>query len=81
MSYRDRDGDLVEVCVTFAGITRSGESIVVVDADDRRVYIPKSKVDNEIDFDTCDEGDELTLSIPEWLARDRGFVSYEKSDD
>lgn len=59
---------LVEVDVQV--MHRRAESVLVDDGD-TEVWLPLSKI--EIDDDATD-GDHTTISVPEWLAEERGLV-------
>ena len=42
---------------------------------DRNVFIPRKTIlDSDTDLDEVQVGDDLTVEIPLWLARDRGLV-------
>ena len=44
---------------------------VLVNVEDEEIWLPKSQVDDL--GDNNERGDELTLSIPEWLADQHGI--------
>lgn len=65
-----RNDDLVEVnCVL---LYRNENSYKVEDAEGREIYLPKSKC--TLDPDDADENDSVTITMPEWLAVDRGLI-------
>lgn len=37
-------------------------------------WLPKSQIRKLAPEEPCSDGDEITLSVPDWLARDKGFV-------
>jgi hypothetical protein len=48
------------------------ESYKIEDADGREVYLPKSECD--VLPKDAGEGEDITVTMPEWLAVDRGLV-------
>lgn len=72
------DKDLVEVACTFV---RHTDKAVLVNDGDREAWIPKSQIE-DLEYDRYDAedwydlepGDSLTMSIPEWLAEDKGLI-------
>jgi hypothetical protein len=65
-----RNNDLVEVNLTFLHHTEA--SWAVEDTDGRKHYLPKSEC--SIDPTEPDEGDDVTVSLPEWLAERKGLI-------
>ena len=59
----------VEIDVEFVDSTES--AILVEDADDKKIWLPLSQV--EI-LEEALSGEGLKLSIPEWLAIEKGLV-------
>jgi len=37
------------------------------------IWIPKSQIEDDFDWDSFERGDILDLDIPEWLAEDKGL--------
>lgn len=65
-----RNDDPVEVnCVLLYNNERS---LKIEDADGREISLPKTYC--EMDPPDADENDSVTITMPEWLAVDRGLV-------
>jgi hypothetical protein len=70
MSNRSRNDDPVEVnCVL---LYNNEESYKIEDADGREVYLPKSECD--VLPKDAGEGEDITVTMPEWLAVEKGLV-------
>lgn len=65
-----RNDDPVDVNCTF--LRELERSYVVEDSDGREVVLPKTET--TMDPEHPDELDPVTVTIPEWLATDRGLV-------
>lgn len=65
-----RNDDPVEVNMVYR--CRRDKSYQLEDADGRVVFLPA----NEVEFDRDDvyEDEDVTVTMPEWLAVDRGLV-------
>lgn len=61
----------VELTVTICSWT--GRAVEVHDGK-RSVWIPRSQLEDDIDDDEVEEGQEMTITIPEWLALDKGLI-------
>lgn len=73
MAYRNDEP--VDVNVHFKFAPRDGEAIKVISADEKEVWIPKAEIESGYDDDDKPSaGDELCLTIPMWLATDRGLI-------
>lgn len=66
----NRDNDPVEVNCTY--VRRAGASIVIEDADGKEKLLPLSQI--KLDPERPDPLDDLTVTMPEWLAVDRELV-------
>ena len=66
--------DLVAVSVEYL---RQTELAIQVKDGDKKVWIPKSQVAEELDWDEFDFGLErvfIDIEIPEWLAEEKGMI-------
>ena len=59
--------------------TQTDNAIGVAEFDDYEdgdiIWLPKSQIEyNEIDMDATEEGDEVEIEIPEWLAKAKGLL-------
>lgn len=70
MDYRE--DRLVEVNVVF--LFQTENALKVEDADGTQLWIPKSAIKSDIDDLEGEHGDELTLTIGESLAREKGLI-------
>lgn len=67
---RTRNDDPVEInCVLLYD---NEESYKIEDADGREVYLPKSEC--TLDPEGASEGEDITVTMPEWLAVDKQLV-------
>ena len=57
-----------------AEFKRHTELAVLVSDGDESYWIPKSQIEEEIDWDSLGEGNEIGVTIPEWLAEQKGLV-------
>lgn len=53
-------------------IMRQSEKAILLDVEDIEAWLPKSQI-SLVDGD-AEVGATVTLSVPDWLARDKGFV-------
>jgi hypothetical protein len=67
-----RNNDPVEVNCTYVRHTNAENQIQIVDADDKEHFLPVSQI--EIDPKEPEEGDDITITMPEWLAEKEGLV-------
>lgn len=72
MSTLSPTDDLVEVNVLY--IANDEERVRVEDADGNKLWLPKSEISDGWEGEHVDQFDMLTLTIPQWLAVDRGLV-------
>lgn len=70
MDYRE--DRLVEVNVVF--LYDTADAIKVEDADGIKLWIPKSAIKSDIDDLEGEHGGEVTLTIGENLAREKGLI-------
>lgn len=65
--YYDNDLDVYH----FEYKHETDDAILVTDWDSKEIWLPKS----QIDYDDMNykKGDEIEITIPEWLAKDKGF--------
>lgn len=71
MQRANEPESLVEVNVTYLFTTPM--AIRVEDADGRKLWIPLKEISAGYDPD-ADRLDNMTLTVPEWLAVDRGLI-------
>lgn len=67
-----RNDDPVEVNMVFIATPMMREIHILEDAERRQVTLPKSQVTLAPEFP--DKHDDVTVTMPEWLAIDRGLV-------
>lgn len=67
-----RNDDPVEVNCTYVRHTNAGNQVAIVDADDKTHYLPVSKI--ELSPEDPEEGDDITVTMPEWLAENEGLI-------
>jgi len=65
-----RNNDPVEVNCTY--VRRAGASIVIEDAEGKELLLPLSQI--QLDPERPDPMENLTVTMPEWLAVNRGLV-------
>ena len=64
------DAQRVEVSVEF--VRRTDRAILVKDGGDEELWLPLSQVE---DFaEDAKPGDALDISLPEWLAKEKGLI-------
>jgi hypothetical protein len=52
----------------------STDKAILVEVDGERDWIPISQInDLSVELHTLERGDPLTITIPEWLAEEKGF--------
>ena len=62
-------------CGHFVVKHSTSKALLVIDPDDEEFWIPKSQICAESDIDTeAEAGDQGELTLPEWLATEKGFV-------
>lgn len=66
-----REDPTVEVNVVF--LYQTDEAIKVEDAEGRQIWLPKSACEDLVDLEG-EEGGDITLSIPESLATEKGLL-------
>jgi hypothetical protein len=70
MSNQTRNDDPVEVnCVLLFD---NEESYKIEDADGREIFLPKLHC--ALDPKDAEEGEDITVTMPEWLAVEKGLV-------
>jgi hypothetical protein len=47
---------------------------ILVNDGDNDHWIPKSQIEEDIDWGSLDKGDDIQVTIPEWLAEEKGLV-------
>lgn len=47
---------------------------VLVQAGDEDIWIPKSQIAEDLDWDDYEKEDDIEFTIPEWLAEEKGMV-------
>jgi len=57
----------------FCNVVEERDISICIDDGTKDVWLPKSQV-IEYDPDVFDEGDDITITIPEWLAIEKGLV-------
>lgn len=67
-----RNDDPVEINCTYVRHTSTRNQIAIVDADDKEHFLPVSKI--MLDPEEPDEGDDITVTMPEWLAENEGLI-------
>lgn len=72
MNHQNEDVEMVEVNVTF--LFAAPAAIRVEDADGKPMWIPKKEIASGYEDGDFSRNDSLTLTIPEWLAVDRGLI-------
>lgn len=62
----------VELSVEFV---RHTDKAILVRYDASEVWLPKSQIEDEeeFDWDAFDEDDDIDIIIPEWLAEEKGL--------
>lgn len=65
------DKNIVTVSVEFLHHT---ELAVLVKDGDSEIWLPKSQIEDEEDWDILEREDPIEVSIPEWLAWDKGLI-------
>jgi hypothetical protein len=68
---RSDDEETVEVCVTFVRLT---DRAVLVNDCAKGAWLPLSQIECDEDLSAFAEGDVLEMSLPEWLAREKGLI-------
>ena len=64
----------VEVCVEYLFTSSSGKAIQVrCFGENEKEWLPVSQIEEELSPD-IQEGDNLILTIPEWLAYKKGLI-------
>ena len=66
--------NLTEASVQF--VRQTEMAILILDGN-KEIWIPKSQInkgDEEPDYDSLTNGDLLEITIPEWLALDKGII-------
>ena len=71
MAYTDQDIEYVEICTVFQ--TQTDKAVLVSDGDED-VWLPKSCVEFDRDFEDLERGDTITIQVAEWLAEQEGLV-------
>ena len=61
----------IEICVV---LRRQTPGAILVDDGSDSVWIPKSLIIDEIDWESKKDDQELSLEIPEWLALQEGLI-------
>jgi len=69
MSRYGREVEKIEVAVTFKRIT---DRAVLVNDGDKDVWLPLSQV--EYDFCDTEPGEAIEITVPEWIAKDKGLI-------
>jgi len=64
-----REAEKVEVAVTFKYIN---DRAVLVNDGDKDVWLPLSQV--EYDFWDTEPGEAIEITVPEWIAKDKGLI-------
>jgi predicted RNA-binding protein (virulence factor B family) len=59
----------VEICIEIK--RKTPKAYLVSDGGDDEQWLPRSQMENDEDYDI---GDTFTVSIPEWLAKEKGFI-------
>jgi hypothetical protein len=63
-----------QVDITCTFLARSGRAILI-EVDGQQEWIPTSQVSEaSVDLDDVEEGQTLTITIPEWLAEERELI-------
>jgi len=65
------NSDPVEVEVTFLRVTSAA---VLVECDEIEIWLPREKVQFDGLLDHCEKGELIEVTVPEWLAYDRGLI-------
>lgn len=63
--------EYVEICVLYEHHT---DRAVLVKDGDRKVWIPRSQIKGDEDFDLVEEGAAITLDVSEWFANKEGLI-------
>jgi len=67
--YSDVETDII--CKYIA----STDKAILVEVDGVKDWIPKSQIyDSSVDLDELEKGDPATITIPEWLAEEKGLI-------
>jgi len=49
-------------------------AILVTDDGTNAIWLPKSQIECDVDLDNADVGDTIEVTLPEWLALDKGLI-------
>lgn len=67
--YDDNETDIICKYVS------STDKAILVEIDGDKEWIPISQIrDASVDLDDLEKGDPLTITIPEWLAEEKGLM-------
>jgi len=67
--YDDNETDIVCKYVS------STDKAILVEIDGDKEWIPRSQIyDASVDLDELEKGDPVTITIPEWLAEEKGLM-------
>ncbi len=62
----------VDVACKF--IRQTDAAVLIKSSHDETVWLPKSKVGYADDWDDVEEGKEISIAVPEWLANQEGLI-------
>jgi len=66
--------DVEEVEISCSFLRATARAVLIEDGNDE-VWIPRSQIiDSDKDIDSLEREDEFTITIPQWLADEKGLV-------